>query len=131
MDTRKQILVIEDDKDILEVLKDLLESEGYQVVTAENGQEGLDRLNAARSLPGLILVDLMMPIMDGFQFREQQKQHPKYKHIPVVVMSADGQVEQRKERVGVRVFLKKPLDMDVVLKTISFQYEKNSPQVQV
>ena len=123
MNSTKHILIIEDDKDILEVLKDLLESEGYQVSTAENGQEAMDLLEKIPSLPGLILVDLMMPIMDGFQFREKQKNHPRVKNIPVVVMSADGHIEQKRERIGVKVFLKKPLDLDVVLNAISTQYQ--------
>ena len=123
MNSTKHILIIEDDKDILEVLKDLLESEGYQVSTAENGQEAMDLLEKIPSLPGLILVDLMMPIMDGFQFREKQKNHPRVKNIPVVVMSADGHIEQKRERIGVTVFLKKPLDLDFVLIAISNQYK--------
>ncbi len=122
----RHILVIEDDKDILEVLKDLLESEGYRVSTAENGQEAIEFLTSTPTLPGLVLVDLMMPVMDGFQFREAQKVHPRLQHLPVVVMSADGHIEQKKERIGVSVFLKKPLDLDVVLNTIGTHYQSPS-----
>ena len=72
MGDQKSILIIEDDRDILEVLKDLLESEGYTVSTAENGKMGIEVLQALNEPPKLILVDLMMPIMDGLQFRQEQ-----------------------------------------------------------
>ena len=119
---KNHLLIIEDDRDILEVLKDLLESENYEVSTAENGQEGLNFLENCSNLPGLILVDLMMPVMDGFQFREKQSVHPKFKSVPVVVMSADGHSEAKKERIGVQFFMKKPLDLEVVLSTIAREY---------
>lgn len=118
----KHILLIEDDRDILEVLKDLLESEGYQVTAVENGQEAFNFLNFASELPDLILVDLMMPVMDGFRFRELQRTHERFKRIPVVVMSADGQIEPKKERLGVDAFLKKPLDLELFLNTIIHQW---------
>ena len=118
----KHILIIEDDKDILEVLKDLLESEGYQVSLAENGQEALDLLDRSTDLPGLILVDLMMPIMDGFQFRQRQSADERFKNIPVVVMSADGYLEAKKKRIGVETLMKKPLDLENFLSIISEQY---------
>lgn len=117
---QKKILIIEDDRDILEVLKDLLESEGYVVATAENGKVGIEVLQSMlQQPPKLILVDLMMPVMDGFQFRQEQLKNDELKKIPVVVMSADGRMELRKGKIGVDIFLKKPLDLETVLHTVS------------
>ncbi|MBS1958270.1 MAG: response regulator transcription factor [Bdellovibrionales bacterium] len=119
MGDKKNILIIEDDRDILEVLKDILESEGYTVATAENGKMGIEVLQSLSEPPKLVLLDLMMPIMDGFQFRQEQLKNDAFKTIPVVVMSADGRMELKKDRIGVDIFLKKPLDLETVLDTVS------------
>ena len=121
---KKHILIIEDDRDILDVLKDLLESEGYQISTAENGRDALDFLEGAASLPDLMLVDLMMPVMDGYQFREIQSKHPRFKKIPLVLMSADGHIEAKKAKVGVEHFMQKPLALDQVLETVATQSQR-------
>lgn len=117
--SKKHVLIVEDDKDILEVLKDLLMSEEYRVSTAENGKVALSFLSSTPTLPGLILLDLMMPEMDGFQFREKQALDERFKQIPVVVMTADGHIEAKLERIKAHVFLKKPLDLENVLETIA------------
>ncbi len=115
---KKHILIIEDDRDILEVLTDLLESEGYAVSSANNGLEAIMVLESAKYLPHLMLVDLMMPIMNGFQFRDFQKNDSRFNHIPVVFMSADGHNEARRDLIGSLMFMKKPLALDEVLDTI-------------
>ena len=85
---RKRILLIEDDPSLRHVLKLFLESEeGYFVDCVSNGQEALDYLGK-HERPSLILLNLEMPIMDGFQFAAQQKQNPKIADIPVVLSSA-------------------------------------------
>src|SRR5262245_59582395 len=81
---RKSVLIIEDDPDIREALAEILEDEGYATVLAGNGREALDHL-AKSEMPALILLDLMMPIMDGWQFRDEQRRSPSYAAIPVVV----------------------------------------------
>ena len=113
------ILLIEDDKDILEVLKDLLESEGYVISCAENGKVAMNFLSASNELPDLILVDLMMPLMNGFEFCQRIVEIDRLKSIPVIVMSADGHIEKKKEQLNVCEYLKKPLDLENVLETIS------------
>ena len=107
----KKILLVEDDQDIRETLIELLEGEGYNVIFAENGQAGLDKLNDGTSLPNLILLDLMMPIKDGFQFCAEKDANPKIAHLPVVVMSADGHIRENQKRVNASAYLKKPLDI--------------------
>lgn len=119
MSAQTNILIIEDDLDIRESLVEALASgEGYDVRTAGNGKEGLESLKASETLPHLILLDLMMPVMDGYQFRAEQKQSPLYGAIPVVVMSADGKAQQKLAQLNCDAFLKKPLDLDELLEMI-------------
>lgn len=82
----KRVLVVEDDDDIRSTLAELLESEGYEVASAANGRQGLDRAHAEP--PDVILLDLMMPVMNGWEFREEQKRDPSIAGVPVVVVSA-------------------------------------------
>lgn len=113
----KQILVVEDDQSIRISLQDLLEMEGYRVQMAANGVEALKVLESSDK-PNLILLDLMMPVMDGFQFRERMNSNPDLANIPVIVMSADGNVTVKKARIGASDYLRKPIDIDVLLERI-------------
>lgn len=117
---QKHILIIEDDIDLRESFQLILETAGYSVVEAINGQHALDMLQSSTGdLPGLILLDLMMPVMDGYQFREWQRAHPTFSQIPVVVMSADGHVEEKAARIGANDFLKKPASMQQIVETVA------------
>jgi CheY-like chemotaxis protein len=115
---KKKILIIEDDPPIRETLTELLEEEGFIVACAGNGEQGLAWLRANEH-PNLILLDLMMPVKDGFEFRTDQMQDPSLKSIPVVIMSADAHVEQKAGRLGGVGFIRKPPDIDEVLGTIA------------
>ena len=84
----KRILVVEDDPITCGAVKMVLEWEGYHVDCAVNGQEALNRLRQSEEKPDLILLDVMMPILNGYQFREEQKRDPSIDSIPVVVVSA-------------------------------------------
>jgi CheY-like chemotaxis protein len=112
------VLVIEDDTEIREALKEILESEGYEVRTATNGQEGLDYLKSSATKPGIIVLDLMMPVMDGWHFRNHQLQDPEFAKIPVVVITADGNAAQKAKAMNATAGLKKPIDLDRFLTTI-------------
>ena len=114
----KTVLIVEDDLDIREALSQVLEFEGYPVATAVNGEEALKYL-ANSEPPGLILLDLMMPVMDGWQFRLEQKKHPEWSQIPVVIVSADGQVGQKAASIGASGYLKKPVELDTLLDTVA------------
>ena len=114
----RSILIVEDDLDVREALTQVLEFEGYSVDGATNGQEALDRLRAG-NLPSLILLDLMMPVMDGLQFRAAQMRDPSLAGIPVIVISADGKVDQKVASLGVAGYMKKPLDVDSLLELIA------------
>jgi CheY-like chemotaxis protein len=115
---KKPVLVIEDDTEIREALSDILSSEGYTVHTANNGQEGLDYLKTQRQKPGIIILDLMMPIMDGWHFRNHQLQDPDLAKIPVVIITADGNASQKAKAMNATAGLKKPIDLDEFLETI-------------
>jgi len=111
------ILVVEDDFDIREALIQILEEEGYAVRGAANGQEALD-VAAAEPVPKLILLDLMMPVMNGWQFRAEQMKDPRLAPVPVLLISADPQVQPKAEKLGVAALLKKPISLDELLAAV-------------
>jgi CheY-like chemotaxis protein len=84
------VLLVEDDVDVREAVSDTLQDAGYRVLSARHGKEALELLRSGGSRPCLILLDLMMPVMDGWQFRELQSKDPALSDIPVVALSAHG-----------------------------------------
>jgi len=112
-----QVLIVEDDVDIREALSQILEEEGYVVSTAANGQEALARLRTGPP-PRVILLDLMMPVMDGWQFRAAQRQDPQLAQIPVVIISADSNVRDKASSIGAHGFFRKPIEIAGLLATV-------------
>ena len=110
------ILVIDDDEDIRESLLVLLEDEGHQVVAVANGKEALVYLREGRRRPCVILLDLMMPVMDGKSFREHQLEDPGLRDIPVVLITAAGAPSMAV--VPADDVLRKPLKIEAVLAAI-------------
>jgi CheY-like chemotaxis protein len=106
------VLIVDDDPAILEMVRDVLEDEDYQVLTARNGQEAL-RLANDRS-PDLIITDLMMPVMSGHVLQRQLRTNTQTLHIPVLVMSAAGHPHDDE----FAAFLAKPFDLDTLLQEI-------------
>jgi len=106
------ILVVEDDEDIRETLVELLHDHGYDAVGARDGRDALDTLSSATTLPCLIVLDLMMPVMDGKAFRDAQLQDPVLSQIPVLVISAYHDAESRARSLDTPMAMKKPLDID-------------------
>lgn len=113
--TKHRVLVVDDDEDIRESLMDFLEENGYAPVGARNGRDALTKLSATARPPSVILLDLMMPIMDGRAFREEQLLDPSLAAIPVVTISAHRSVGPLVADEGIRDHLTKPLDLDVLL----------------
>jgi len=110
------ILVVDDDPDIRESLREVLEDEGYSVNCVGNGREALDYLKTASSpRPCVILLDLMMPVMDGWQFRREQKQDPAIADIPLVVITATG---KRPVLIDAAELVMKPLDLNRLFEAI-------------
>lgn len=117
MKTDASVLVVEDDADIRTALADVLEEEGYDVRVAANGQEGLTELRR-EPRPRLVLLDLMMPVLNGWQFRKAQLDEPALAEIPVVIVSADATAGSEASNIGAAAFLQKPVELDELLNTV-------------
>jgi DNA-binding response OmpR family regulator len=105
----KPVLVVEDDRETRELLAQCLEHSGIPVVMASNGKEGLERL--VREEPSLVLLDLMMPVMDGEQFREAQLRDARLSDVPTILMTAVHDAADRAKELGVGV-MPKPFNLD-------------------
>ena len=108
------ILVVEDDFIIRESIEMILEMEGYTVQAARNGKEALDLLVGSPSLPCLILLDLMMPVMDGIEFRERQRKDPNIAHVPVVVITGRADAADMATALSAKV-IPKPFTPHAIL----------------
>jgi CheY-like chemotaxis protein len=112
---KKTVLLAEDDLEIRDILQDLLEAEGYDVVPASHGRQALDFLQSSRGdLPDLVVLDLMMPLVDGNKVLEAMKGDPALSAIPVVVLSAVA----RERPAGAAAFLRKPIPLQKLFDTI-------------
>jgi len=111
------ILVVEDDLDLLEGLAELLEAEGYQVRRARHGLEALGFLRAG-PIPHIILLDLMMPIMNGWQFRHEQRMDSELSKIPVIVISANTDLPAHAEWLEANDYLQKPIRPEALLAVV-------------
>lgn len=109
-----RVLVVEDDEDAREAMVALLQMKGYRAVPAGNGQEALDYLHKA-PVPDLILLDLWMPVMDGWEFRHRQRLDPRLASVPVVVVTA---LSDRTD-VDADEIIIKPVDVEHLLSTVS------------
>lgn len=119
MSEQPAIMVVEDDPDISDAIASALEEHGFSVIVAGNGREALDKLRTARPLPRLILLDLMMPVMDGRQFREAQLADPALAHVPVALLSAHVDLRAQAEQLAASAWLKKPVTLAALLELVS------------
>ncbi len=119
------VLIVEDDLDIRDALSQILEEEGYHVATASNGLEALEQLRKGPR-PLIILLDLMMPVMNGWQFRAEQRADPALADIPVVVISADNNVQEKARAIGVNDCFRKPIEISGLLATLA-RYAPTAP----
>ena len=110
----KLILIVEDDCDVARLLAEVLEAEGYSTAVAGNGREALDHLRN-NGHPDLILLDMMMPVMDGWKFREEQRKLPAFASIPVVTVTADGDARGKAASIQAAGYVPKPLRIDNLL----------------
>jgi len=137
------IMVVDDHPDALEALRLMLEEDGYKVITAVNGQHALERLEAAlsrrhqqgypagiRFLPDLIVSDIMMPLMDGYEFYEQTRTNPYLNHIPFIFLTAkqDEADIRRGKELGVDDYLIKPVKMADLLASVRGKLRRVSQQ---
>lgn len=115
----KSIMVVEDDFFIRDMLVELLEDEGYTVTSAANGREAMLQLRASGELPGLILLDLMMPVMDGREFRQEQQHDVLLQAVPVVVLTASSDSEPLPASFEPAAYLPKPINLKGLLDTVA------------
>ena len=113
----EDILVVEDDGDARWALKALLEAEGYRVACAAHGGEALDYLRQSRP-PRAILLDLSMPVMDGWTFRKQQQRVAAWAVIPVVLLSAEEDLAWQAASLGAAGYLHKPVEVERLLAAV-------------
>jgi len=113
----KTVLLVEDDLALRSSLSELLETAGYRALAAGNGFEAVDLLRH-RPRPDLILLDLMMPVMNGWAFLKYRNEHPVLSSVPVVVTTGWKEVPGEADVIGVQGYLRKPLDPKEVLETV-------------
>lgn len=107
------VLVVEDEFGVADVIVTALEDEGYRVVVASDGRQGLDRLEEA--IPDLMMVDFMMPVMDGTALGIAVRADPRFAHVPIIMMSAVGEAAVRQRFTDYTAFLRKPFRVHELL----------------
>jgi CheY-like chemotaxis protein len=111
------ILIVEDNLSVQMSLADVLIDQGYRVVPVQDGEEALEYLRRSPP-PDLILLDLFMPRMDGWEFRKQMRADPRWTGIPVVVVSSIADMAAETSPLGAAAYLSKPVDIPLLLETI-------------
>jgi CheY-like chemotaxis protein len=127
---KKTVLVVEDDPDIRDIVQDLLESEGYDVVPASHGKQALDFLSQVKKKterPALVILDIMMPLVDGRQVLDSMQRDPDLASIPVLVISAVA----REKPPGAAAFLRKPVSLEKLFETVRGFVNPPSPLASV
>jgi CheY-like chemotaxis protein len=107
------VLVVDDNRDVRDALRMMLESEGLSVETAADGEEALQRMR--ESPPAVVLLDLNMPHLDAYGFREQQRRDPELMKVPVLLYSGAADVEEAAAALGIQAWFAKPFDLDRIL----------------
>lgn len=117
--TGKRVMIVEDEADVRESLAAVLETEGYRVIEAEHGLDALQHLRTAAGEVCMILLDLFMPIMNGWVFRDEQMRDPALAAIPVVVITADPAAVRRAAALGAVDAMTKPIDFERLLTLVA------------
>lgn len=117
---RRRILVVDDDDDLVDIIEEILVSEGYLVDRAPNGLEALKVIS--RSMPDLILLDMKMPVMDGWQFAQEYKCRPEHS-APIVVVTAAESAQKRARDVSAVGWLGKPFNLDELIDLVKKRVE--------
>ncbi|MEX2238325.1 MAG: response regulator [Dehalococcoidia bacterium] len=116
------VLVVEDDERIQRLVQIVLKGEGYKVRQATNGRQALDMIND--EAPDLVLLDLMLPVLDGWALRERLKQKPATAAIPILVMSAVRNLPQTARELDVAGYLSKPFEIDDLIRSVRRQVDR-------
>ncbi|MFM7426329.1 MAG: response regulator transcription factor [Elainella sp.] len=126
----KRLLLIDDDPNLILLVKDYLEFRGYEVVTADNGQEALEVLD--QETPDMIICDVMMPQMDGYSLVEHVRKNPRTSWIPVLFLSAKGQSQDRVKglNTGADVYMVKPFEPEELVAQVESSLKQASRLIQ-
>lgn len=124
MTKKTHILVVDDEIEILNILKNILEIKGYEITTAQSGKEAIEKLK--KKIPHLIILDVIMPEMDGYEVCQKIRKNAVLKHIPIIMLSAKGTVEDEIEgwRMGIDEYIPKPFNTEellVIINTIIYR----------
>jgi CheY-like chemotaxis protein len=112
-----RVLIVDDELDLQEAIRDALESEGHRTACASNGRDALERLRTGEPTC-VILLDLSMPVMDGWEFRQHQLDDVALADIPVVLITADGNASEKARKMSAHGFLRKPIRPGDLLDTV-------------
>jgi CheY-like chemotaxis protein len=121
------VLVVDDDEDIRTTIRDVLEDQGFAVTCAANGREALDMLLRDEPKPALILLDLTMPEMDGWTFRQEQQKVPRLAQIPVVLFSGHHDAGLAVQSLHVAALMTKPLRLDGLVTLVEQLSRRGKP----
>jgi CheY-like chemotaxis protein len=111
----KNVLIVDDDQAIRQIMQDVLEVQGYEISTAADGREGIARLRDLSPQPCVVLLDMMMPGMNGWQFLDYQRNDPLFSRIPVIICSAYREIAKS---VKASAILEKPIQLNALLDTV-------------
>jgi CheY-like chemotaxis protein len=114
----KKVLVVEDDNAVREIVCDVLDDAGFAAKGAINGQDAISVLESGER-PALILLDLTMPVMDGWKFRAWQRAHDRFSTIPVILLSAIRDLKKHGNALGVSDVIEKPVELDALLEAVT------------
>ncbi|WP_340820448.1 response regulator [Methanolobus sp. WCC4] len=124
-DIRQKVLIVDDEMDALIALKVALETEGYNVVEAKDGHEAIEKVHS--EIPDVILLDLMIPGIDGFEVCRQLRSDPTYSHIPVIMLTARGEIDDKVEGIelGADDYVTKPFNLKELKARIKMVLRRN------
>jgi DNA-binding response OmpR family regulator len=124
--TKKKVLVVDDDKDCVQLVKDFLESRGFEIVTAVEGETGLAKAKALK--PDLIILDVMMPLMDGITVLQKLKENPATQSIPVIMLTAKDRDEDvlKGYKHGAEYYITKPFELNQLILGVNLMIGKEN-----
>ncbi len=114
----KKVLIVDDEQDIVETIKFMLETENYECYCAYDGEQGLNK--AREIIPDLIILDVMMPVMNGYKVSRLLKFDTRYKDIPILMLTARSQEKDKQlgEETGANEYITKPFDINFVMERV-------------
>jgi CheY-like chemotaxis protein len=112
------VLLVDDDRDVRDTIEQILTDEGFSVSTATDGEDALARLAGTGGLPRLILLDLMMPVMDGREFLARVHRDSRLAQIPIVIISSGRDGQRESAALGTAGYLAKPIELDHLLSNV-------------